>query len=180
VEQLRYGALADEIADSKTTCTHSSRPLEPGGRSRHAAGAAGPAHDDPADDPVRWIFYTSGNDRGAEGRAAHPIARCSRAQIGYAQKTHVVEDDIALVAFPFTHVGGIIIGVSRRCSPAPRGAHGGWTTARIDRVDPQAPGRRSPTGAAAIHAALITAKVITMATVRVDRARSPYAEPIGK
>ena len=31
--------------------------------------------------------------------------------IGYAKKTHVVADDIALVAFPFTHVGGIIIGV---------------------------------------------------------------------
>ena len=31
--------------------------------------------------------------------------------IGYAKKTHVVETDIALVAFPFTHVGGIIIGV---------------------------------------------------------------------
>jgi acyl-CoA synthetase (AMP-forming)/AMP-acid ligase II len=31
--------------------------------------------------------------------------------IGYAHKTHVVENDIALVAFPFTHIGGIIIGV---------------------------------------------------------------------
>src|SRR6266404_5031025 len=28
-----------------------------------------------------------------------------------AEKTHVVADDIALVAFPFTHIGGIIIGV---------------------------------------------------------------------
>jgi acyl-CoA synthetase (AMP-forming)/AMP-acid ligase II len=33
------------------------------------------------------------------------------AAVGYATKTHVVEDDLALVAFPFTHVGGIIIGV---------------------------------------------------------------------
>src|SRR5262249_23718490 len=29
----------------------------------------------------------------------------------YAKRTHVVDDDIAIVAFPFTHVGGIIIGV---------------------------------------------------------------------
>lgn len=67
-------------------------------------------HDDPADDPVRWIFYTSGTTADPKG-ARHTDRSVLAGAIGYAEKTHVVEDDIALVAFPFTHVGGIIIGV---------------------------------------------------------------------
>jgi acyl-CoA synthetase (AMP-forming)/AMP-acid ligase II len=65
---------------------------------------------DPADDPVRWIFYTSGTTAEPKG-ARHTDRSVLAGAIGYAKKTHVVEDDIALVAFPFTHVGGIIIGV---------------------------------------------------------------------
>jgi acyl-CoA synthetase (AMP-forming)/AMP-acid ligase II len=64
----------------------------------------------PADDPVRWIFYTSGTTAAPKG-ARHTDRSVLAGAIGYAKKTHVVEDDIALVAFPFTHVGGIIIGV---------------------------------------------------------------------
>jgi acyl-CoA synthetase (AMP-forming)/AMP-acid ligase II len=66
--------------------------------------------DDPAQDPVRWIFYTSGTTAEPKG-ARHTDRTVMAAAIGYAKKTHVVADDIALVAFPFTHVGGIIIGV---------------------------------------------------------------------
>lgn len=65
---------------------------------------------DPAEDPVRWIFYTSGTTAEPKG-ARHTDRTVLAAAIGYAKKTHVVADDIALVAFPFTHVGGIIIGV---------------------------------------------------------------------
>jgi acyl-CoA synthetase (AMP-forming)/AMP-acid ligase II len=66
--------------------------------------------DDPAHDPVRWIFYTSGTTADPKG-ARHTDRSVLAGAIGYALKTHVLEDDIALVAFPFTHVGGIIIGV---------------------------------------------------------------------
>src|SRR4029077_11699494 len=66
--------------------------------------------DDPAGAPVRWIFYTSGTTAEPKG-ARHTDRSVLAGAIGYAKKTHVVEDDIALVAFPFTHVGGIIIGV---------------------------------------------------------------------
>jgi cyclohexanecarboxylate-CoA ligase len=76
--------------------------------------------------------------------------------IGYAKKTHVVEEDIALVAFPFTHVGGIIIGVY---TPLLTGSaavlmeawtpHGSTELIRKHRVT-------LANGAAAIHAALIT------------------------
>jgi len=67
-------------------------------------------YDDPAQDPVRWIFYTSGTTADPKG-AQHTDRSVLAGAIGYAEKTHVVEDDIALVAFPFTHIGGIIIGV---------------------------------------------------------------------
>jgi acyl-CoA synthetase (AMP-forming)/AMP-acid ligase II len=60
--------------------------------------------------PVRWIFYTSGTTADPKG-AQHTDTSALAGAIGYAEKTHVVEDDIALVAFPFTHIGGIIIGV---------------------------------------------------------------------
>jgi len=66
--------------------------------------------DDPADAPPRWVFYTSGTTADPKG-AQHTDLSVMAASIGYARKTHVVEDDVALVAFPFTHVGGIIIGV---------------------------------------------------------------------
>ena len=59
---------------------------------------------------MRWIFYTSGTTAEPKG-AQHTDRSVLAGAIGYAKKTHVVEDDIALVAFPFTHVGGIIIGV---------------------------------------------------------------------
>ena len=59
---------------------------------------------------MRWIFYTSGTTAEPKG-ARHTDRSVLAGAIGYAKKTHVVEDDIALVAFPFTHVGGIIIGV---------------------------------------------------------------------
>jgi acyl-CoA synthetase (AMP-forming)/AMP-acid ligase II len=63
-----------------------------------------------ADSPVRWIFYTSGTTADPKG-AQHTDRSALAGAIGYAHKTHVVENDIALVAFPFTHIGGIIIGV---------------------------------------------------------------------
>ncbi len=64
----------------------------------------------PLGNPVRWVFYTSGTTSDPKG-AQHADRSVMAAAIGYVAKTHVVEDDIALVAFPFTHVGGIIIGV---------------------------------------------------------------------
>ncbi len=66
--------------------------------------------DDPGADPVRWIFYTSGTTADPKG-AQHTDRSALAGAIGYAEKTHVVASDIALVAFPFTHIGGIIIGV---------------------------------------------------------------------
>ncbi len=70
----------------------------------------GEAPADPADDPVRWVFYTSGTTADPKG-AQHTDRGIIATSLGYAQRTQITERDIALVAFPFTHVGGIIIGV---------------------------------------------------------------------
>jgi cyclohexanecarboxylate-CoA ligase len=74
------------------------------------ADAPGGADAGRAADPVRWVFYTSGTTSDPKG-AQHTDRSVMAAAIGYALKTHVVADDIAIVAFPFTHVGGAIIGV---------------------------------------------------------------------
>jgi acyl-CoA synthetase (AMP-forming)/AMP-acid ligase II len=60
--------------------------------------------------PVRWIFYTSGTTSEPKG-AMHTDRSVMAGAVGYAAATHVGPDDIALVAFPFTHIGGIIVGV---------------------------------------------------------------------
>ena len=106
-------------------------------------------------DPVRWIFYTSGTTAAPKG-AQHTDRSVLAGAIGYAHKTHVVEDDIALVAFPFTHVGGIIIGVF---TPLLTGS----AAVLMEAWTPQAStelirkhGVTLANGAAAIHAALIT------------------------
>ena len=93
----------------------------------------------PAQDPVRWIFYTSGTTADPKG-AQHTDRSVLAGAIGYAEKTHVVADDIALVAFPFTHVGGIIIGVF---TPLLTGSAAvlmeAWTARGVDRADRPAP-----------------------------------------
>jgi cyclohexanecarboxylate-CoA ligase len=109
---------------------------------------------DPADDPVRWIFYTSGTTAAPKG-AQHTDRSVLAGAIGYAKKTHVVADDIALVAFPFTHVGGIIIGVF---TPLLTGSAAVlmevWTPQASTELI-RAHGVTLANGAAAIHAALI-------------------------
>jgi acyl-CoA synthetase (AMP-forming)/AMP-acid ligase II len=105
-----YAALASQVAGElddvdALVADHWNPDGDPGSLPAPPATFA-----DPADDPVRWIFYTSGTTAEPKG-ARHTDRSVLAGAIGYAKKTHVVEDDIALVAFPFTHVGGIIIGV---------------------------------------------------------------------
>jgi acyl-CoA synthetase (AMP-forming)/AMP-acid ligase II len=116
--------------------------------------AAAQLSDDPADDPVRWIYYTSGTTAEPKG-ARHTDRTVMAAAIGYAKKTHVVADDIALVAFPFTHVGGIIIGVF---TPLLTGSTAvlmeAWTAAASTELIARH-GVTLGNGAPAIHAALL-------------------------
>src|SRR5262249_47256348 len=99
-----YGALAAQVAGEldglgALVADHGTPDGAPAPLPPAPAG-----HDDPAADPVRWIFYTSGTTAEPKG-ARHTDRSVLAGAIGYAKATDVVEDDIALVAFPFTHVG---------------------------------------------------------------------------
>ena len=163
-----YQALAEQVAgESDAMHTLVADHMNPQGDP--ATLPPPPAvHDDPAADPVRWIFYTSGTTADPKG-AQHTDRSVLAGAIGYAEKTHVVADDIALVAFPFTHIGGIIIGVY---TPLLTGSAAvlmeAWTAAASTDLI----GRHKITlanGAAAIHTALIEearANPAAYATVR--------------
>jgi cyclohexanecarboxylate-CoA ligase len=105
-----YAALADQVAGTLDGMhTFVADRHNPDG---HRASLPAPptAYEHRADDPVRWVFYTSGTTADPKG-AQHTDRTVMAGAIGYAKKTHVVETDLSLVAFPFTHIGGIIIGV---------------------------------------------------------------------
>jgi acyl-CoA synthetase (AMP-forming)/AMP-acid ligase II len=106
-----YAALAQEVARERPGLqTVVADHWNPDGDPAALGAPTTVVRDDPGTDPVRWVFYTSGTTSDPKG-AQHTDRSVMAAAIGYAAKTHVVADDIALVAFPFTHVGGIIIGV---------------------------------------------------------------------
>jgi acyl-CoA synthetase (AMP-forming)/AMP-acid ligase II len=149
-----YAALAQQVAGEqpglRTLVADHHNPT--GDPASLPVAAAAPS--DPADDPVRWIFYTSGTTAEPKG-ARHTDRSVMAAAIGYAKKTHVVADDIALVAFPFTHVGGIIIGVF---TPLLTGSTAvlmeAWTAAASTELIARH-GVTLGNGAPAIHAALL-------------------------
>ena len=117
-------------------------------------GAAPKVYERRSDDPVRWIFYTSGTTSDPKG-AQHTDRSVMQAAIGYAKKTHVIEDDIAIVAFPFTHVGGAIIGVF---TPLLTGSTAVLMEAFSPQLTTELVGRHNVTlgnGAPAIHQMLI-------------------------
>ncbi len=64
------------------------------------------AHDDPADDPVRWLFYTSGTTADPKG-ARHTDRTIMASAAGMCERLRVGADDRLAVVFPFTHIGGI-------------------------------------------------------------------------
>jgi acyl-CoA synthetase (AMP-forming)/AMP-acid ligase II len=149
-----YAGLAEQVAgeldDMHTLVADHWNPE--GDPASLPPATPGPAN--PADDPVRWIFYTSGTTADPKG-AQHTDRSVLAGAIGYAKKTHVVEDDIALVAFPFTHVGGIIIGVF---TPLLTGSAAvlmeAWTAAASTELI-RRHGVTLGNGAPAIHAALL-------------------------
>jgi acyl-CoA synthetase (AMP-forming)/AMP-acid ligase II len=106
-----YAGLADQVASEldpppRTLVADRHNPeADPDSVPARTADSA-----DPADDPVRWIFYTSGTTTDPKG-AQHTDRTVIAGAAGFARRVHVTGDDIALVAFPFTHVGGVIIGV---------------------------------------------------------------------
>ena len=61
----------------------------------------------PADEqPVRWLFYTSGTTADPKG-AQHTDASVAAVAKGMAERMGVIQADRNALVFPFTHIGGI-------------------------------------------------------------------------
>jgi acyl-CoA synthetase (AMP-forming)/AMP-acid ligase II len=61
---------------------------------------------DADDQPVRWLFYTSGTTADPKG-AQHSDATIAAVARGMGQRLALIESDRAALVFPFTHIGGI-------------------------------------------------------------------------
>ncbi|HEX6311719.1 MAG TPA: AMP-binding protein [Acidimicrobiia bacterium] len=61
---------------------------------------------DPADAPVRWVFYTSGTTADPKG-ARHTDRTIMASASGMVGVLEVTERDRSPMVFPFTHIGGI-------------------------------------------------------------------------
>ena len=61
---------------------------------------------DPADQPVRWLFYTSGTTADPKG-AQHTDASIIAVARGIADRFGVIAADRNALVFPFTHIGGV-------------------------------------------------------------------------
>lgn len=62
--------------------------------------------DDPAELPVRWLFYTSGTTADPKG-AQHTDKTVMAAAVGMIRALELSPDDRGAIVFPFTHIGGI-------------------------------------------------------------------------
>jgi acyl-CoA synthetase (AMP-forming)/AMP-acid ligase II len=66
-----------------------------------------PTPDDPAELPVRWLFYTSGTTADPKG-AQHTDRTVMAAATGMNSALDLRVDDVGALVFPFTHIGGIV------------------------------------------------------------------------
>jgi acyl-CoA synthetase (AMP-forming)/AMP-acid ligase II len=62
---------------------------------------------DPADMPVRWLYYTSGTTADPKG-ARHTDATIKAAAVGMCERLQVTERDRIGAVFPFTHIAGAV------------------------------------------------------------------------
>ncbi len=72
---------------------------------------------EPSDDPVRWIFYTSGTTADPKG-ALHSDGTILAAFRAMARRLEIRADDRVALVFPFTHIGGVgwlVVGLVSGC-----------------------------------------------------------------
>ena len=60
---------------------------------------------DPADQPLRWVYSTSGTTSDPKG-VRHTDATLIAGGIGMAESLDMSPDDVGSMAFPYTHIGG--------------------------------------------------------------------------
>ena len=66
-----------------------------------------PVETSPETAPVRWLFYTSGTTSDPKG-AQHTDHTIGVTAAGMCERLELMPDDRNALAFPFTHIGGII------------------------------------------------------------------------
>lgn len=99
-----YAAAARSVIDSLGLATDVLAIDASGLAEADAAQLSAPARHD--DDPVRWVFYTSGTTADPKG-ALHADATIAAGSAGVAAAYAIDERDRYPIVFPFTHIGGI-------------------------------------------------------------------------
>ncbi|KAA0234066.1 MAG: Medium-chain fatty-acid--CoA ligase [Acidimicrobiales bacterium] len=103
--KVEYEAMATDIArdkgDMQVLVADKTLPQGDPASLPPRPGAA-----DPGDQPVRWLFYTSGTTADPKG-ARHTDANVAAVARGMAERLAVSTGDRNAMVFPFTHVGGI-------------------------------------------------------------------------
>lgn len=100
-----FEAMATDIARDNGSCQVlvADRALPQGD-----PGTLAPLPDPVSTDeqPVRWLFYTSGTTADPKG-ARHTDASIAAVAYGMAQRMEVSDRDRSALVFPFTHIGGV-------------------------------------------------------------------------
>ena len=110
-----FGALGSSVAESMGADGHEPMSLiqvtcNPDGAIGDGLPAGDPStlapFEQAEDNPVRWLFYTSGTTADPKG-AQHTDANIAAVGVGMAGCLELTEADRNSMVFPFTHVGGI-------------------------------------------------------------------------
>lgn len=111
-----FGAMAEGIAASHAAPADSTAPLEmgvlvatPGNFPEGDPANLPPIPAAPASGetpPMRWLLYTSGTTADPKG-ARHTDSSMAAISLSMGERFQCVPDDRSILAFPFTHIGGI-------------------------------------------------------------------------
>jgi cyclohexanecarboxylate-CoA ligase len=101
-----FEAMARGIAEDLGSSGHSMQVLVADKALPQGDPATLPPPPDPAEEPVRWYFYTSGTTADPKG-AQHTDRTILAGAVGMSERLGCSEDDVNAVVFPFTHIGGI-------------------------------------------------------------------------
>jgi cyclohexanecarboxylate-CoA ligase len=101
-----FEAMARGIAEDLGASGHSMQVLVADKALPQGDPATLPPPPDPAEEPVRWYFYTSGTTADPKG-AQHTDRTILAGAVGMSERLGCREDDVNAVVFPFTHIGGI-------------------------------------------------------------------------
>lgn len=111
-----FGAMADDIAAGHAAPDDGGEPQDMGvlvatpGNFPEGDPASLPPLPAPPEEsetlPMRWLLYTSGTTADPKG-ARHTDSSMAAISLAMGERFQCVPDDRSILAFPFTHIGGI-------------------------------------------------------------------------